>query len=244
MSIDIGQIQHRLVMQWDDLQTAIQAIYGSVVVKPTDGFSIFVPVSPQPNPADAIEFLIKPAVFNVPERGSDLRPGLFVVIEGSLSLSASEWEQHKQLVTTRFGTHAAYFRPKGQELSHIYGAHHDYAVDEVGHPVFHSQLKDFSSFLTHVSDYFDIQYVPGGNQVKGLLKTVRLPTAQLDVFAAYLQIVADHLLHKDSSPEEKKAFNQLCASYSTLKGAEKKGLSSLGGLQSCLRSRHWYPAVA
>ncbi|MDB5541025.1 MAG: hypothetical protein JWQ89_2752 [Devosia sp.] len=58
--------------------------------------------------------------------------------------------------------------------------------------------------LPVITSQLDVQGNLRNNGCKGMLSTVRLPTAQLDVLSLLLQVFADHLL-QDKSAEEVKA---------------------------------------
>jgi hypothetical protein len=62
-------------------------------------------------------------------------------------------------------------------------------------------MRSFSTFSTHVHEQYGIE---GGvsDCLAGVLKTVRLPTAQMDMFSLFLQLCADHLLYSGSGKEE------------------------------------------
>jgi hypothetical protein len=212
-------------------------------VKPTDGHAIFHVRSAVGSPVVAFE--IRPVVFSLPERGYHHESReLFVVVKGDLSFSRQDFVDTGKLVTKTFGTQVAYFRRASHALIHVYGAHYDFAVDELGHPAFHAQMRSFQELSSHVL----AQYGYDGevdDLVKGVLKTVRTPTAQLDAFSLFVQICADHLLYDQSGPEAKAAFNSLLEKSKFCQGAAGQ-LPRLATEEArhCYRARHWYPAIA
>lgn len=130
-----------------------------------------------------------------------LNADLFIVAEGRLSLSRQLFAEHGLMQTRDFSTRVGYFRRVPGLLEHVFGAHYDFSRDELGHPAFHGQMRSFSTFSTHVHEQYGIE---GGvsDYLAGVLKTVRLPTAQMDMFSLFLQLCADHLLYSGSGNEE------------------------------------------
>jgi len=232
-------ILQKLVNQWDEVKATLEKMRGSSIVEPADGYALFAPTGKKFD--NAVEFELSPVVFNLPERADDIRVELYIVVRGRLIVEFDE--SKKFLITRGFQTEAAYFRSTKTGLDHVYGAHYDFAVDELGHPSFHAQMKSFSDFSEYISKYFgDFNEVE--DRVAGILKTVRLPTAQMDFFSFFLQIFADHLLHKESGPEEKLAFNILLENNSFLRGAAHQIARLTSEAASvCYRASHWYPII-
>jgi hypothetical protein len=168
---------------------------------------------------------------------------LVVVLEGSFAFSRESFKEQGLLRTAGFVSHVGYFRRKADRLVHVFGAHYDFSEREVGHPTFHVQMKSFLGLAAHVREQYT---VPAADEdlVKGVLKTVRVPTAQMDPFSLVLQLCADHLVHKDSSEEEKAAFNSLVEKSAFWQGAAYRiaRLTNPSAVQ-CYRAMHWYPVV-
>jgi len=178
----------------------------------------------------------------VPERADAPSIDLFVVITGFLHISRTLFETDEQIRTLNFGTQAAYFRLKGKTLNHIYGAHFDFSQSELGHPVFHGQMKSFSEFSGVIKDRGWFEDFVLEDAVDGVLRTVRLPSAQMDVFSYFLQVVADHMLGAMSGEDEKLRFSEMLDRSKTIQGAG----SQVARLQvapaiHCYRAAHWYP---
>jgi hypothetical protein len=78
-----------------------------------------------------------------------------------------------------------------------------------------------------------------------MLRNVRVPTAQMDVFSLFVELCADHLLYEQSGPEEREAFNSLLHRSAFCRGAALR-LPQLATeeARACYRARHWYPAIA
>lgn len=235
-------ILQRLVGEWDEVSTALARLNAVAEVRPSDGWSVFHPVAGPVT--DIVGFNFGPAVFNVPERATHVSADLFVVVDGRLAFRRDLFNREDILATDSFSTRAAYFRRNGNHSDHIYGAHYDFALDECGHPVFHCQMRSFAEMWGAVNKNYGI----GGDaddRVKGILQTVRVPTAQMDVFSFFLQLCADHLLFRNSGRDERAAFNLLLEKSSFIRGAgyQASRLAS-GAAGSCYRACHWYPVLS
>ena len=231
----------RVRMAWEQAVHSMQQMYQASVVKPADLFAIFR-VDPDSGD-DEVKLLVGPIVFNVPERPNRAKADLYIVVEGWLTFEGPDFKG-TPLRTKNFGTQVGYFRSRAGALEHVYGAHYDMDEARFGHPVFHAQIGPQLAFGGNVHDQFSVagEILPGmGNT----LKTVRTPSAQMDVFAVMTQICADHLIWKDSSVEVMGAFTGLRASCDFLIGAAHR-LAYLNAAQAahCYRSTHWYDAPA
>lgn len=235
-------ILRALVSQWEHLKAEIQRLNSSVVIRPSDGFAIFRPVSG--GEPELASFDLARVVFNLPERADHSSTDLFVAVEGQLAFMRSEDGGRESLATHSFATKVAYFRRSANCLMHVYGAHYDFSLNEVGHPVFHGQMRSYPELAEGIRQHFDINYKMIDN-VKGLLRTVRVPTAQMDAFSLFVQLCADHLLYSRSSADEKKAFNSLLQRSAFCQGAafQVPRLETQEAC-TCYRARHWYEAIA
>ena len=190
-------------------------------------------------PEDVIKFEIQPVVFMVPERANDKAANLFIVMSGWLSFYAIG-DRNDSIKTRDFGTRVAYFRRKDDQLEHIYGAHYDMDVSGRGHPVFHAQVGSQMEIGNNIETQFRID----DERVDYLAKvsrSIRTPTAQMDVFSVFAQICADHLMWEDSAEEVERAFDRTRSVCSFFVGAAHR----LAFLQErevieCYRSVHWY----
>jgi hypothetical protein len=234
-----NKIQRSLISHWDTLKLCITRLNTASSVHPQDGYTV---VKHLDSSNGAATFEIEPILVNLPERANDSSLNLFVVVRGRLAIDRSHFENSGALRTSQFATEAGYFRLKTNELQHVYGAHYDFAEDEVGHPVFHAQMKSFADFAEIIKAYYSAQDLLLEDGMKAILKTVRLPSAQMDVFSFMLQLVADHLLSRDSSDDDKSFFYELVQDSKRMQGAA----FSIERLQVppanlCYRSAHWYP---
>jgi hypothetical protein len=241
MDRESSRILQRLVDQWDEVNTALGRLSPAATVRPSNGWNVFQPL-PGP-PGNVIEFSFGPAVFNVPERATHVSADLFVVVDGRFGFRRDIFSADDILATDKFSTRAAYFRLKAQGAEHIYGAHYDFALDELGHPLFHAQMRSFVEMWSAVNEQYSIGGV-ATDRVNGILQTVRMPTAQMDVFSFFLQLCADHLLFQNSGPDERAAFNSLLEKSAFIRGAGYQAARlATEAARSCYRARHWYPAV-
>jgi len=238
---DTSAILRRLTEQWRELLGELQRLNQVAEVRPADD-DVFQPLNE--GGAEAAFFELKPVVFNLPERATHANNDLYVVVQGRLAFQRQEFTEHRRLLTHSFSTQTAYFRRKTDSLDHIFGAHYDFAKDELGHPAFHVQMKSFAEMAAHVRERYrlDLQVK---DVVKGVLKTVRIPTAQMDVFSLFVQICADHLLHSESSTDQVRAFDTLLSKSKFCQGAGFQ-VPRMGTAEAieCYRARHWYPTTA
>lgn len=234
-----------LVQKWTALIAAIGKLNSGVTVRPVDGWTNFKPVV-----GGTGEFELKPVVFKLPERVrpsvrssllSQVTLNLYVVVDGTISVRRDDGD-HKVLVTQGFKTQVAYFRESRGKLSHVYGAHCDFALNEIGHPVFHSQLRSFAEHSRHVREnYNGVGVNEAKDLVNGLLQNVRIPTAQMDVFSVFLQLCADHLVGKSSGEQERQVFDELVKENRFLRGAASQVPQMASPVAaSCYRANHWY----
>ena len=234
--------QQLLIDQWNGMKERLEKL-GQFAVRPHDGYGIFSLVRKDDRvPAGQLAYAITPVVFQVPERASGA-PNMFIVVSGRIYLDEEALRARKVLKTMNFGTEVGYFRHKRVQLVHCYGAHYDFSFDEVGHPIFHAQLRSFTSHSAAVSENYEGVTGELLDHMEGVLRNVRVPTAQMDFFAVVLQIAADHLLSKEASNDQKLVFEELRLLSKAIEGAGNRWpeLEQAGG---CMRARHWYPDKA
>lgn len=236
------KVLQRLLNHWDDVKAAFEGMSMAVAVRPDDGWRVFR-VTDETN-EDPMTFEILPVVLNIPERASHRSNDLFVVVGGVIQFRRSDCLSELPLLTYSFKTRVAYFRVKRGSAEHIYGAHYDFAPNQLGHPVFHSQMCDLVGMWTHVEEQYEFAGITPENRIRGILGTVRVPSAQMDVFSFLLQLFADHLLSFQSGTQEKARFNDLLNKNSFLRGAGAQAphLTTSSAL-SCFRASHWYPEI-
>jgi hypothetical protein len=169
---------------------------------------------------------------------------MHIVVRGRLTIDKKHFIESEQLRTIHFQSEAGYFRLKSDgTLQHVFGAHYDLTQNKVGHPAFHAQLKSFLEFAAIVQHRYSDARLNVTNAMENVLKTVRLPSAQMDYFSLLIQAVADHLMSPNSSStEDVDAFRELLGTSKSIQGCAY----DIARLQEpsatvCYRSVHWYP---
>jgi hypothetical protein len=225
-----------LIQQWNNIQPQLQRL-NMPAIRPADAEGLFKLIT-HSKVAGQIGFEITNVTFNVPERANGATD-IYIVATGRIYLDETALNPPSTLKTVSFATEVGYFRKTRRGLEHVYGAHYDFALDEIGHPVFHAQLKSYNERGQEVSETFQLG-CESTDCVGGVLRTVRLPTAQMDFFALIVQICADHLLSKDSGDEERRAFADLRKVSQDIQGAGYLA-ARLTNTAGCMRAPHWYP---
>lgn len=231
--------QKLLVDQWNSVKAQLARL-SLPDARPDEGYGIFSLIE-HPKVPGQIGFDVAPVTFNVPERAKNTpnnTPNIYIVARGRIYLDQDAIRNQRALKTVSFATEVGYFRMGNSSLNHIFGAHYDFSLDEIGHPVFHAQMKSYNECGSLVSDAFQLD-CPSNDLIQGVLGTVRVPTAQMDFFALVLQICADHLMSKDSGPEERAAFADLRQVSRAIQGAGHLW-TKLSEAPACMRSLHWY----
>lgn len=231
-------MRNKLMGPWNHVVAAIPKLYASADIQPSD-LNAVLRISELQQDTDAVAFDLLPVVLKVPETRKASRE-LFVVIRGRFAFRRSQFVDHARFVTSSFATEVGYFVRDGKRLHHVFGIHYDFSPEQLAHPVFHAQLRSFAAFAPDVQDLykFEAELV---DDVTKILKSVRVPTAQMDIFSVFLQVCADHLLSSNSSREERAAFDTLLERAAFCTGAAWRFeplMASEAG--KCYRSRHWY----
>lgn len=224
-----------LVDQWSNVVTQFGRL-NLPDTRPIDGHQIFSLIE-HPKVEGQIAFTVNPVTFNVPER-ADGSPDMYITVKGRIYLDEAAVKTQSKLTTVSFGTEVAYFRMRQGKLNHVYGAHYDFSLNEIGHPIFHAQMKSFADRGQLVSDTFTLGCAYE-DHIANVLRTVRVPTAQMDFFALVLQICADHLMSKNSSVEQREAFEDLRKASYSIQGAGHLW-TQLTQAPPCMRTQHWY----
>ena len=222
------KVRRMLNISWNSIRGIVTRMNPSASVEPAAGNEIFTVTN-----NGHVRVDVSPIRFYMPERAARTAPKLHVVIEGWIEFDGTV----DTLRTTQFGTRVAYVRAKQSQFEHIYGTHYDQSKDELGHPVFHAQIKSMMDLATEIPGYengaLDDMVVP-------ILSNVRTPTPQMDVFSVVEQVCADHLLWEGSEDEVRRAFKDLrkhCAFF-TGSGHLMDRLDT--DMADCCRSTHWY----
>lgn len=234
------KIRKALISQWDEFRTYVGRINPSAVsISPTDGFAVIKHVG---STAQVCNFDFAPVLFVLPERAGTTSSDLHVIIRGKLAIDRGHFAAEEKVRTSSFATEAGYFRLRSpSEFIHVLGAHYDFSVNALGHPVFHIHVKSFAEFGEFLKAHYGMEDINIDDAMHSVLRSVRLPSAQMDAFSLFLQLVADHLVGKNSSDDEKSLFLELLNSNKSLQGAG----CSVNRLQqpaatTCYRAVHWY----
>lgn len=227
--------QRLLVEQWSTVITQLGRL-NLPDARPSDGHRIFTLLE-WPKIPGQVAFTVNPVTFNVPER-ADGAANIYIVAKGRIYLDEVALRTQRMLKTVSFATEVAYFRMSSGRLNHVYGAHYDFSLGEIGHPIFHAQMKSFNDCGQLVSDAFTLDCESDDHMGK-ILRTVRVPTAQMDFFALVLQICADHLMSKNSSDEQLEIFEDLRKASYSIQGAGHLW-TQLTDAPPCMRTQHWY----
>jgi hypothetical protein len=235
------KIQRALIVHWESVRLCVERLNNSASVIPGDASGLF---QISHSDADTLAFDIGETLLILPERAKQVSNPMHIVVKGRLTIDKKHFIESEQLRTVHFQSEAGYFRLKNDgTLQHIFGAHYDLTQDEVGHPAFHAQLKSFLGFADIVQHRYSDTPLNVTNAMKDVLKTVRLPSAQMDYFSLLIQAVADHLMSPNSSStEDVDVFRELLVKSKSIQGRAY----SIARLQepsatACYRSVHWYP---
>ena len=234
------RVRQRVEEAWSASLLGLKKMNSSSQVKPSQTSEIF---SAEEDPSQEIVRLnVRPVVFHVPERPGRL-PNLFIVVTGWLSFEGPNFKS-RPLITRGFATRVAYFRSKQNQLKHVYGAHYDMNEQDGRHPVFHAQFRGYAECAKHIKTLFGRVDVVD-DCVGHVLRNVRIPTAQMDVFSVLTQICADHLLGETPALEVSDGFQNMRAAGSFLMGAaHRMAFLKTGSATRCYRATHWYGADA
>ena len=239
MNRNAWRVRQQVEKAWEDAILGMKKMNSASAVLPSQPSKIF---ADDDAPQDVVKLNVGPVVFHVPER-PDRPPNLFIVVRGWLSFEGPDFKS-RPLITRDFATRVAYFRSKPQQLEHVYGAHYDMNEQDGRHPVFHAQFGSYAECATHIKTLF--KRVDAIDDCVGhVLRNVRIPTAQMDVFSVLTQICADHLLGETPAHEVSDGFQNMRAAGSFLMGAaHRMAFLGTGSAVRCYRATHWYGADA
>lgn len=229
-------VQRQMNQAWDAVRAALGKMLPASDARPIAGLEIFKCVEGLGN---QVKFEVKPVVFKVPERATARDANLYIAIKGWLSFAGPDYRQ--QLQTKAFSTEIGYFRLKDGKIEHVYGAHYDIDETTPGHPVFHSQISTKMDLLAHVKEQFGKDSESNEDRVQFVLRNVRTPSAQMDVFSVIAQVCADHLIHEKSGLEVRQAFAKMRSQCDFFVGAAyRMDYLNANIAPTCYRSTHWY----
>ncbi|MFZ5616469.1 MAG: hypothetical protein ACOZAA_03990 [Pseudomonadota bacterium] len=228
-----GRAEHA----WKEMYAGVQRMFQASTIAPSAFAEIFQPSENAPD--NEVRLTVRPFVVAVPERASHQKIELFVCVEGFIGFDKAEL-RNKNLRTMNFSTRVGYFRYKPNELVHVFGAHFDFDEITPGHPIFHAQMGPQLQMCESVKKAATSVAEPT-NVIEGILKNVRMPSAQMDAFSVLLQICADHLIDNNSSQVVKDEFLSLTRACDFFLGAAHRFPSlTAEKAAKCYRSLHWY----
>lgn len=239
MTAEEQRLRRVLATAWDNARSSARSINQGIDLRPSAFEDVFAFTA---GDADKIELEMKPVVFSVPERADRLTQHIFIAVEGRLAFDRAALKDRDEALAVGFGTHVGYFRQKHTTLTHIYGAHYDFDEYQTAHPVFHHQMGDMSHLKDEVIGRYSLTIADYENRVQPILRQVRTPTAQVDVFSIFAQICADHLLYKGSGTAARTAFQKVLKHCNAYKGiGHRMDRLNVPPASTCYRSLHWYP---
>lgn len=229
--------QRELATAWQTVQSSMRRIYHASNVRPSHPSEIFR-FDSQTSESE-VKFNIKPIALLIPEHAGTPNPNLYIGIKGWLSFSRPI-DNAQKLKARSFSTSIGYFRKKGNKFSHIYGVHYDCDESQFGHPVFHAQVGSQMILWNAINQHFR-ENKPCCDAITRISEKIRIPSAEMDIFSVFIQIIGDHLLHQDSSYNEREAFLQLCDHCDFFTGvANIVSRLQKGPPPYCYRGLHWY----
>ena len=237
MNRDAWRVQREVETAWSRAMHHLRQISQSSIVRPQTPAQVFSLDANTVN--DVVKLSVGPVVLHVNERPSRPGPNLFIVVTGWMSFEGPDFKA-TPFRTRDFGTEVAYFRVKQDRLEHIFGAHYDMDDSDYRHPVFHVQLASRTESSSHVRDLFSQNRKVMDNMDR-VFRTVRIPTAQMDVFSVLTQVCADHLIGQQPAPATTSAFEGIKDAASFFIGAGHKfEFLRTAPAPSCYRASHWY----
>ena len=224
-----------MVNAWTTMRSCMRQMYPACDVRPHDGHDVF---RFQKANDKGVVCEVKPVVFLLPERASQTQPNLFVGVKGWLSFDGGA--ESGELRLRSFGTNVGYFRSKKNALDHVFGVHYDIDESSVSHPVFHGQIGPQTEFVGWINEYYRGEWL-ALDKVGCLLRNVRVPCAEMDVFSVFLQICADHLVDGYSARRQRSTLTRLRDSCGLYLGAANRMAGLICGSEHlCFRGIRWY----
>jgi hypothetical protein len=218
---------------WLEFQAKVKVMGASCSVRPSQAGDVFHYAD-----GDPIVVTIRPVTFLLKEKPDHPQPALYVVVEGLIHFRCGpDGEFRAEESKTRVG----YFVKRNGELAHVYGVHHDFDATHVAHPVFHSQMAPMKEYRENINDAWKERFEDVTNHVQHILTNVRIPSAQMDAFAVFLQLCSDHLISSKSGKTEISAYKsvlKICAFYKSAYPEIPRMQSAIA--QTCFRPHHWY----
>jgi hypothetical protein len=229
-------IERRVREAWGNLYAELRKMGGDA--RPNQSADIFVV-----RPTDAgVEVAVQPVTFRVKEKAARTDTSIYITVSGRLLFSPESTRDDMR--ASSFATRVGYFREVADKrLKHVYGIHFDYDDRLPAHPVYHCQIASMADCVEHINAAHNRQFDAIANDddyVKGLLGNVRIPTAHMDPFSVFLQIIGDHLV-TEVNDDGRLAFTRAQQAMSSIRSAPTAAARLNTALnQQCFRANHWY----
>ena len=238
MKVRPDSVCKRLSQAWNRSLTEIRHLSTLTRVTPNKGTDIFEEDKTSPI-KNAMSFEMKPVVFELSQRTKQSKSHeLFVVLSGNLSFELPV--ELENLITKSYTTRIEYFRKRDKKLQFLGAVHYDFECEVHDrseeekhgfHPKFHSQ---FSNSIEKFPETYLNRHYRDVQEFCNYLTNIRIPTLQLDCFAALYQLCADHLLDKSNC----KIFNKINKHCNFFRSATHP--LQINGNLTCIRSLHFY----
>lgn len=192
--------------KWRKVVSGLESLGRGSAVHPPNPDSVFS-LEDHSN-TGPVRLRVAPVLLKLPERANEAARNLYVVLEGYLAFIRPT-DVETPLATCDFGTRIGYFRhkPAHERLDHVYGAHYDLDTSGSAHPICHAQFASYLHFGQQLVTQFHLPQAT--DSVDTVLRTVRTPTAQMDVFSVLRQICADHLVGENPGPSVLQTFRAI-----------------------------------
>lgn len=233
------RIKRSVDKAWTELLAQVQLISNISQVRPGDAASVFR--HEHQKAYQKVKTTIGPVSFNIPSKAKTPRPDLFITIKGWIEFPDDD--EGGGLRSTRFSTEVAYFAEHTpNRLKHVFGIHYDYEWRGlIAHPIYHSQMTSMAEWYEHVNAAYGRVFQEPDNHLHGIIKHVRVPTAQMDAFSVFLQVCSDHLVNENTDAAGRLAYAAImkCCGFFECSASSIPRLTPAISATS-YRSYHWY----
>jgi hypothetical protein len=233
MPASVPNVQNLVANRWKSFRAKMKSMVSFADVKPSRAEEVFKYIQN----GDTVLVQVGPVCFKVTEKPRQSIANLFIAVTGEVTFEGDAAE----LRAKKFHTKVGYFLQVRERLKHRYGVHYDYDDELIAHPVYHSQMAPMTHLSNEVNKLYHTSLEVDENPVTLILANVRIPTAQMDPFAVFMQVCADHLVNKESQSGQKSAFRQAVGHLSFFEGACGNLPRFARALNKrSLRPQHWY----
>lgn len=229
----IESVKQALEITWTNLRSEMRKMTPFAEVRPANGFFKYT------QDKTAVRVDVAPVSFRLKEKPQADKAKLFVTVAGYMVFESAGEDSFRII---RFATRVGYFLEKTETLlKHVYGVHYDYDDKNVAHPVFHSQMAPMTGFMERINADYHRKFSETEDCVGQLLANVRIPTAQMDAFAVFLQLFSDHFVSSSSDSAAKAAYKksgELCGRFHGACPDVPRLKNAI--VRQSFRPQHWY----